>query len=181
MAYLTIDQTPILGSMHSMQVIGIDPGLATIGIGLVERTDSKECAVLDWMTIETKAGTALPDRLHEIAEDLDTLLGQFTPDLAAIEKLYFSTNEKTAIDVAQARGVILQIVASHSIEILEPTPMQLKAQITGDGRADKKQVQTMLMHMFNLQEPPQPDDAADALALAVYGALAHATPVLHGA
>ena len=93
------------------------------------------------------------------------------PDLVVIERLYFATNAKTAIDVAQARGVILLTVAQHGVRMIEATPLQLKLAITGDGKADKTQVQTMLVHMLKLPCIPTPDDAADALGLAVYGSL----------
>ena len=154
-----------------MKIIGIDPGLATVGIGLVEASSKHDIRAIEWLTIETKAGGEAANRLAEIAEDLTTLLQETTPDLAVVEKLFFAANEKTALDVAQARGVILQILAQHGIPITEPTPVQMKSVITGDGKADKRQVQDMLVRILNLQEIPKPDDAADALALAVYGVL----------
>lgn len=153
-----------------MKIIGIDPGLATIGIGLVEAESSHSVQAIDWLTIQTPAGANMADRLKEISDDLTTLLQDSQPDLAVIEKLYFSVNEKTALDVAQARGVILAAVASQGIKILEPTPPELKSCITGDGSANKKQMQHMVQTIFNLEEIPTPDDAADALALAAFGA-----------
>ncbi|HVW66806.1 MAG TPA: crossover junction endodeoxyribonuclease RuvC [Candidatus Peribacteraceae bacterium] len=154
-----------------MRILGIDPGLATVGIGLIESRSSTDFSVVEWLTIETKAGLPLPDRLKEIREDLAAYLQENKPDLAVIEKLFFATNERTAIDVAQARGVIVVTVAEHNIPIIEATPLQMKLGVTGDGKADKLQVQTMLLHLLKLQEIPRPDDAADALALAIYGAL----------
>ena len=156
-----------------MKIIGIDPGLATVGIGLIDAVSKSDVRVLDWLTIETKAGMATLDRLQEISQDLTTLLSETQPELAVIEKLFFAKNEKTAIDVAQARGVILQSVANRNIPIIEPTPVQLKSVVTGDGRADKRQVQDMVVRILALQEIPKPDDAADALALALYGAFVH--------
>ena len=153
-----------------MRIIGIDPGLATIGIGLIESRSSQEVSPIEWLTIETKAGLPMADRLKEIADDLSAYLKENQPELAVIEKLYFSVNEKTALDVAQARGVILATVAAQGIPIIEPTPPELKSCITGDGRADKKQMQEMVKIIMNLNEIPQPDDAADALALAAFGA-----------
>ncbi|MDP7477521.1 MAG: crossover junction endodeoxyribonuclease RuvC [Candidatus Peribacteraceae bacterium] len=153
-----------------MRVIGIDPGLATIGIGLIEAKSSQSVTALEWLTIETAANTPLPDRLGEIASDLALYLKETEPEIAVIEKLYFSVNEKTALDVAQARGVILATVAAEGIPIIEPTPPELKSCITGDGSADKKQMQSMVKTIFNLDETPAPDDAADALALAAFGA-----------
>ena len=153
-----------------MRILGIDPGLATVGLGLVEAGPGPALQAIEWLTIETDAGLELPQRLFEIGKDLDAYIRDTHPELAVIEKLFFSVNVKTALDVAQARGVILATVAKHGIPILEPTPPELKSCITGDGNADKAQVQRMLQAMFNLQEPPHPDDAADALALAAYGA-----------
>ena len=123
-----------------MRIIGIDPGLATIGIGLIESRSSQTVSPIEWLTIETKAGLPMADRLKEIADDLSAYLQENQPELAVIEKLYFSVNEKTALDVAQARGVILATVAAQGIPIIEPTPPELKSCITGDGRADKKQI-----------------------------------------
>ncbi|MAE68652.1 crossover junction endodeoxyribonuclease RuvC [bacterium] len=153
-----------------MRIIGIDPGLATVGIGLIEANCAHDLRVVDYLTIETASKTVFAQRLKEIGKDLDDILTDFQPELAIIEKLYFSVNEKTALDVAQARGVILSCVAGKDLEIIEPTPPELKSCITGDGSADKKQMQQMVKMIFNLKEIPQPDDAADALALAAFGA-----------
>lgn len=142
-----------------------------MGIGIVEVGARDRMRALEWMVIETAANTPLPDRLKEIAEDLTSVLEEYKPELAVIEKIYFAKNETTAIDVAQARGVALLSLAQAGVEILEPTPMQLKSGITGDGGADKIQMQQMVMQMLQLKEVPKPDDAADALALAIYGAL----------
>ena len=162
-----------------MRILGIDPGLATVGLGLVEAASPQDIRVLEWLTIETKAGVAAAERLHELHENLAEFLAETKPDLAVVERLFFETNVKTAMDVAQARGVILQSLAEHSLPIIEPTPLQLKSAITGDGKADKRQVQDMLKRMLNLSAVPKPDDAADALALAVYGAVMH--PAFHTA
>ena len=154
-----------------MKVLGIDPGLATVGIGIVESDPIK---IIDYCTIETDKGLTLPQRLLEIADDLAEIVREHKPDLAVVEKLFFQTNRKTAIDVAEARGVILVTLEEAGVSILEPTPLQIKSAITGDGRADKKQIQDMLKRMFN--EDCASDDAADALAMAVYGSL-HAKEV----
>lgn len=153
-----------------MRIIGIDPGLATIGIGLIEAESSHNLQAIEWLTIETEAGLPLARRLNEIADDLKEFLQETQPEMAVIEKLYFSVNEKTALDVAQARGVILATVAAHGIPLLEPTPPELKSCIAGDGSADKRQMQDMVKILLKLQEIPKPDDAADALALAAFGA-----------
>lgn len=154
-----------------MRILGIDPGLATVGLGLIDAPNVHQIAVVEWLTITTKAGLPAADRLREIHTDLQAFLRDAKPELAVVEKLFFATNERTAIDVAQARGVLILTLADAGIPILEPTPLQLKSAITGDGKADKRQMQAMLVMMLKLQEIPRPDDAADALALAVYGAL----------
>ena len=158
-----------------MRIVGIDPGLATVGIGIIEAHSVHNIEVLEWMTIETMPGLSLAERLLEIEKDLSEVIQEFEPEMAVVEKLYFETNVKTAIDVSQARGVILLTLAKHGVEIIEATPLQLKSTITGDGKADKRQVQDMLKMMLKLHEIPKPDDAADALALAVYGALSRQT------
>ena len=154
-----------------MKILGVDPGLATIGLGTIETASSASLRVCEWLTIKTPSGLPLPERLCEIRRDLLAYLEETQPDLAVVERLFFATNEKTAIDVAQARGVIVQCIAEKGVPLLEPTPLQLKRCITGDGSADKLQVQTMLQRLLLLTEIPRPDDAADALALAVFGAL----------
>lgn len=160
-----------------MRILGIDPGLATIGLGLIEAEKINELTAVDWLTLTTEKGTEMSQRLLEIRTDLQEYLKETKPDFVAIEKVYFSVNEKTAIDVAQARGVILSVLASEKIPFVEVGPMELKSTVTGDGRADKRQVQEMVMRTLRLEEIPTPDDAADALALAIYGA-AHGSPVM---
>lgn len=161
-----------------MRVLGIDPGFATIGLGVIDTTHASDLNVVEWLTIETPAGMPFADRLVEIRKDLDEFLDDTKPDLVVIEQLFFSKNQTTALDVAHARGVIICAVAERGIRMLEASPMQLKSGITGDGGADKKQMQAMLMHMLKLQQIPKPDDAADALALAVFGALQQHTSLL---
>ena len=154
-----------------MRIVGIDPGLATIGIGLIDAENRTDWKVVEWLTIKTEAGLSLEDRLHEISVDLKKYIKETKPDFAVVERLFFQTNVQTALDVAQARGVILATLAECGVPLSEPTPLQLKSAITGDGQADKQQMQEMLMRLLNLTEIPKPDDAADALALAIYGAL----------
>ncbi|MEK7591722.1 MAG: crossover junction endodeoxyribonuclease RuvC [Patescibacteria group bacterium] len=155
-----------------MRVIGIDPGLATIGLGVVDSLGPDDLRVVEWLTIETKPG-ALGSRLKEIRTDLSDYIKKLKPDLAVVEKIFFAINERTAIDVAHARGVILETIASRSLPIIEPTPLELKSSLTGDGQADKRQMQDMLKLLLKIEEIPRPDDAADALGLAVFGALYH--------
>lgn len=154
-----------------MRILGIDPGLATVGLGLVERLPGGKIQALEWLTITTKAGLPLPDRLMEIHNDLTAFLRDAKLELAVVERLFFQTNVKTAIDVAHARGAILLTLAEAAIPLLEPNPLELKLAITGDGRADKRAMQEMIARSLGLKEIPKPDDAADALALAYYGAV----------
>ncbi len=153
-----------------MRILGIDPGLAVAGVGLVTMDARRRVQAEDWLAITTPAGMPLPERLRELAEDLEAYLAEAKPDLAVVEKLFFAANKQSAIDVSQARGVILVTLAKRGIRVLEPTPLQLKSCVTGDGRADKRQVQDMVVRTLKLDEIPTPVDAADALALALYGA-----------
>ncbi len=168
---------PLLGQKdaHSytrrMRILGIDPGLKTIGLGWVQADSPHKVSAEDWCTIETKTGLPLADRLAEISADLEAILQDIRPSLAVIERLFFAVNATSAIEVAHARGVILSLLGAHAIPVLEPTPLALKRAITGDGKADKRQVQDMMVRCLKLKERPQPVDAADALALAYYGAL----------
>lgn len=156
-----------------MRVLGIDPGLATVGLGLIDAPTRDTPTVVEWLTIETKAGLTLQHRLLEIEEDLLAYIEETKPDLVVVERLFFAKNETTALDVAHARGVLLLTVERAGIPLLSPSPSELKLGIAGDGSADKLQMQTMMQRTLNLEELPRPDDAADALALALYG-------VLHG-
>ncbi len=142
-----------------------------MGLGLVESEHPNDLRAIDWLTLETAAGLPLHERLCELEKDLSTFLDETKPELVVMEKLFFATNAKTAIDVAQGRGALLLTVAKRHIPLMDATPLQLKRAITGDGTADKKQMQEMMMRLLNLNAPPQPDDAADALGLAIYGAL----------
>jgi len=160
-----------------MRILGIDPGLTTLGIGLIEMRGPQDFVALDWLTIETDAGADTAERLAEIAKDLRGLLDSMHPELAVVEQLFFARNEKTAISVAQARGVILLALAERKIPILEPTPMQMKSAIAGDGSADKQQIGDMIVRWLKLESVPTPADAADALGLALYGAFVGKTPI----
>ncbi len=148
-----------------LRVFGIDPGFGICGYACIELTPTKPliktCGV-----ITTPASLSLVERLDIIAHDLSLLLKKYKPDFAGVEQLYFYNNAKTALDVAQARGVILLTLLQHKVTLHELTPLQVKQGLTGDGKADKRQVQKMLTLLFNLPSPPKPDDAADALAVA---------------
>lgn len=156
--------------MHAMRVVGIDPGIRTIGVGIVEKDAKGTLHARDWLTVQTQ-GTDASLRLQEIHEDLSALLEEHRPTLAVVERVFFAVNEKSAIEVAQARGVILLTLAEHGIPVLEPSPLQIKAAITGDGKADKRQMQDMVARTLEMKEIPTPVDAADALAMAIYGTL----------
>lgn len=147
-----------------MKFLGLDPGLATIGYAIIEEVvDSVR--PLDYGCLTTPAGMPFVDRLKMIKDDLSELLLRYRPASAAVETILFETNKKTAMDVAQARGVIMLSLREHDVPIVELSPLQVKNMATGDGRADKIQIQTMVQKIFSLKAPPKPDDAADALAL----------------
>ena len=147
-------------------VIGIDPGLATTGYGVV-RKDGEEFTGIDFGYIGTPPHLELYERLYIIFQELTALLEKYSPDALAAEELFFAKNTKTALQVAQARGVILITAAHKHIPVYEYTPLQVKQTVTGYGRADKKQIQQMVRMTLKLEETPQPDDAADALAIAI--------------
>lgn len=150
-----------------MRIIGIDPGYAIIGFGVLEYRGGIDFAVVGFGAITTPAGLPFTDRLKMIYDDMSQLLDEYKPDQMGIEKLFFNTNEKTAIAVAQARGVTLLPAIQRGIKICEYTPLQVKMSITGYGRAEKKQVQEMTRQMLHLSKVPKPDDVADALGLAI--------------
>ena len=149
-----------------MVILGIDPGYAIVGYGVIEYQNN-HFRVLDFGAITTKAHTDFNDRLLHIHAGLTNLIEIYKPQAMAIEKLFFNTNQKTAIDVAQARGVILLSARQHNVNIFEYTPLQVKQSVVGYGRAEKKQVQEMTKLILNLDAVPKPDDTADALAMAI--------------
>lgn len=149
-----------------MRILGIDPGYAIIGFGILDYAGAN-FAPLEYGAITTEAHTDFGMRLRCIYEDMTFLLKRYTPDSLAIEKLFFHTNKTTAIDVAQARGVILLSAAQQGIPVFEYTPPQVKQAVVGYGKAEKRQVMDMTRRILHLQEIPKPDDAADALALAI--------------
>ncbi len=149
-----------------MIILGIDPGYAIVGFGIISY-DRGKYKVLDFGAITTPAGMAFPDRLKSVYEDLCYLFDKYKPDAMAVEKLFFNTNKKTAVDVAQARGVILLAAKMNGAECFEYTPLQVKQSVVGYGRAEKKQVQEMTKQLLGLSAVPKPDDTADALAMAI--------------
>lgn len=149
-----------------MRILGIDPGYATIGYGVIEY-DNFHFKPINYGVVITKPDKVFADRLCDIFSDINTLIETYKPDCMSIEKLYFNTNTTTAIDVAQARGVIILAARMAKINIFEYTPLQVKQSITGYGRAEKRQVMEMVKNLLRLNSVPKPDDTADALALAI--------------
>ena len=150
----------------AMRILGIDPGYAIMGYGVVELIGNK-FKVIEYGSIMTESRKNMTDRLKHLYYELMQLINRTDQDVAAIEELFFNTNTTTAIKVGQARGVSILACANSGIETNEYTPLQVKMALTGYGRADKKQVQHMTKTILNLKEVPKPDDTADALAIAI--------------
>lgn len=149
-----------------MIALGIDPGTAICGYGLVEQRDG-QLVVKTFGVITTAPKARMQDRLLKIHGELDALIKNFRPQVMGIEKLFFGRNATTAIPVGQARGVVLLCAAQNNLDVVEITPNEVKLSITGYGGATKEQVIYMVTKILNLSEPPKPDDAADALAIAI--------------
>ena len=150
-----------------MLVIGIDPGTATTGYGLVRETEDGSLVMVDYGVLLTPANLPMPLRLLELYQKLKTILLLHRPDSSAVEKLFFQRNVTNALSVGQARGVVLLALAEAGLEVAEYTPMEVKQATAGYGGADKNQVQQMVRALLGLSEVPRPDDAADALAVAI--------------
>jgi crossover junction endodeoxyribonuclease RuvC len=150
-----------------MLVLGIDPGTATTGYGLVRENTDANLEVVEYGTILTPAKLPMPERLLELYRRLNEILLLHHPDTGAVEKLFFQSNVRTALSVGQARGVALLALAQAGLEVAEYTPLQVKSAVTGYGGAGKDQVQQMVRALLSLPEVPTPDDAADALAVAI--------------
>jgi crossover junction endodeoxyribonuclease RuvC len=149
-----------------MVILGVDPGYAIVGIGVVEYVGNK-FRPITYTAITTPAKMNTVDRLKKIYDEMQEIIDKYKPDAMAIEELFFNSNQKTAINVAQARGVILVAATNRQIPISEYTPLQVKQSVTGYGRADKRQIQEMVKMLLHLNAIPKPDDAADGLALAI--------------
>ncbi len=149
-----------------MVIIGIDPGFAITGYGILDYSGNK-FKLLDVGVITTEAGMELSDRLLVLNNGLDALITQYRPDAMAVEELFFNTNVKTAIKVGHGRGVALLAAAKAGVRVFEYTPLQVKQSVVGYGRAKKEQVQQMVKVLLNMEKVPKPDDAADALAIAI--------------
>lgn len=149
-----------------MIILGIDPGYAIVGYGALD-FDGNKFKVIEYGAVTTDASMNMFDRLKSIYDDINEIIKRTNPDFMAIEELFFNSNQKTAINVAQARGVILLAAMNHSVKIFEYTPLQVKQAVAGYGRADKNQVQQMVKLLLGLKEVPKPDDTADAVAIAI--------------
>ena len=149
-----------------MLILGIDPGFAIVGFGLVETAGGRQ-RLVNCGAITTPAGDPLPARLLQIADDMDLLLERFKPEAMAVEELFFTNNITTGIGVAQARGVILLAAEKRGVPIFEYSPSQVKQAVVGYGKAEKRQVMDMTRRLLGLAAPPKPDDAADAVAVAL--------------
>lgn len=150
-----------------MLILGIDPGTAIVGYGLVRELNDGSLQAVEYGVIRTPAKTPMPERLETIYDSLSDIVKEFKPDRAAVEELFFARNVTTAITVAQARGVILLALKKAGLHINEYKPNVIKQSISGYGGADKNQMQEMVRLLLNLEEIPRPDDAADGLAIAI--------------
>lgn len=148
-----------------MRVLGIDPGLALTGYGVVEGNGS--LVLVEMGSITTPSSLPLPERLKILYRDFSALLERLRPEAVAVEELFLGKNIRTALAVGQARGVVVLAVAQAGIPLHEYTPLQVKEALTGYGRADKQQIQRMICFLLGLSSPPQPDDVADAVAVAI--------------
>lgn len=149
-----------------MKILGIDPGYAILGYGIIEKTGNR-FKVGRYGAITTDASMPMTERLEYLYDSLREIIDEERPDVASVEQLFFNTNAKTAILVGQARGVAVLACVKGGLEVEEYTPLQIKQALVGYGRADKKQVQMMVKTILNLREIPKPDDTADALAAAI--------------
>jgi crossover junction endodeoxyribonuclease RuvC len=145
--------------------IGIDPGTALLGFGVIDSND--ESTLLDYGVVETAASSSMPDRLMFLHKSITELVDRYHPDVLAIEQLFFARNVTTAISVGQARGVVLLAAAQAGVRVVEYSPSEVKQAVVGYGKAEKSQMQEMVRIILDLDHTPQPDDAADALAIAL--------------
>lgn len=152
-----------------MRVLGIDTGFAIVGWSIVEKDPMQKngLKLVEYGAVVTESTLDMPKRLQEVYNKLDEIIKYYKPDAMAIESLFYFKNQKTVMTVSQARGVILLVAENNHLESFSYTPLQVKTTLTGYGRAEKKQIQKILKMMFSLDEVPKPDDAADAIAIAV--------------
>ncbi|MCL5104500.1 MAG: crossover junction endodeoxyribonuclease RuvC [Armatimonadetes bacterium] len=152
--------------MDTVRILAIDPGTATTGYGVVDKIGSTP-TMLDYGTIDTSPNKPAAERLLDIYNQLNAIIDRYSPDVLVMERLFFAKNQTTAIAVGKACGVMQFAAARRGIEVVEYTPMEVKQAVVGYGGAEKKQIQYMVQRILNLKEIPKPDDAADALALAI--------------
>jgi crossover junction endodeoxyribonuclease RuvC len=150
-------------------VLGIDPGTASLGYGIVER-EGADLRAIDHGVVTTTPDRPMPDRLLALHDALEAIVDRHRPTVVGVERLFFSTNVQTALAVGQARGVVLLVAARHGVAVREATPNEVKTAVAGYGAADKEQVGRMVALVLGMAAPPVPDDAADALAIAVWAA-----------
>jgi crossover junction endodeoxyribonuclease RuvC len=151
---------------HPQTILGIDPGFGRMGFGLI-RVEGMAARLIDYGVITTKSTDTFDERLVQIAEDIRAILKEHKPDLIGIEKLFFGKSSTTAMHVSEVRGVVRLLCAEQGVPIVEFTPAQIKKTTTGDGKATKQGMQKMVQHLLGLKQIPRPDDAADALAIAL--------------
>mgnify|MGYP001069000174 CR=1 FL=1 len=149
-----------------MRILGIDPGFAITGYSIIDYQGNK-FRLIDSGAVTTKAGTSFPLRLTKIYDDLNMIIDEYKPDAISVEELFFNNNAKTAINVAQARGVVLIVGCKKGVPTFEYTPLQIKQGVTGYGRADKMQVQRMVKSILNVESLPKLDDTTDSMAAAI--------------
>ncbi|MCL6451057.1 MAG: crossover junction endodeoxyribonuclease RuvC [Acetobacteraceae bacterium] len=162
-----------------MLVLGVDPGTASTGYGLV-RGDRSAMEAVGFGTVRTPPGAALPERLLHIYRELSALIQEHRPDLVAVEEVFFNRNVRSALSVGHARGVVLLAAADAGVRVAEYSPLAVKAAVAGYGRADKAQVQRMVAHLLALTRLPRPDHVADALAVAVCCLCSRPLPAVRG-
>jgi crossover junction endodeoxyribonuclease RuvC len=155
-----------MSEFSAVTVLGVDVGTATTGWSIVE-SGLNSMQLIACGIISTKSTSPMPERLSEIYDNLNQIIDQYRPDQGAVESLFFFKNQKTVMTVSQARGVMLLSLQNKGVEIFEYTPLQVKSAISGYGRAEKSQVQEMVKKILNLKDIPKPDDAADAVAIAI--------------
>ena len=149
-----------------MRILGVDPGIALVGFGIVEVAD-RGLRAGQYGHIATESGTPVADRLKILYDDMCTVIREYKPDVVAVEELFFNKNAKTAIVASHARGVLILAAVNSGVPVAEYTPLQVKQAVVGYGRASKQQVQAMVTRLLDLKEIPKPDDTADALAVAI--------------
>lgn len=160
-------------SQRPKRILGIDPGYGRLGFGVLDRNERGELVYGTCGIITTPSEASMPDRLLEIANDLQTLIAKHKPELIVLEELFFGQNTTTGLKVAEVRGVIQLLAAEAQVPSIEVKPVEVKMAVTGDGHADKAQMQKMITLLLKLEKQPSPDDAADALAIAWAGDAKH--------